>query len=40
MNTIFFIKDVPDELFESYYKDSLGMTKELLIAITKSNEDY
>jgi len=31
---------VPDELFESYYKDSLRMTKESLINFTKSNGDY
>jgi len=40
MNTIFFIKDVPDELFESYYKDSSRMTKESLINFTISNGDY
>ena len=32
--------NVPDELFEAYYEDSLGMTKESLIAITESNGDY
>jgi pimeloyl-ACP methyl ester carboxylesterase len=32
--------NVPDELFESYYEDSIRMTKESLINITKSNGDY
>lgn len=32
--------NVPDGLFESYYKDSLRMTKKTLINITISNLDY
>ena len=32
--------NVPDELFETYYKESSRMTKESLINITKSNGEY
>ncbi|MCY6958981.1 alpha/beta fold hydrolase [Clostridium brassicae] len=32
--------NVPDELFETYYKDSSRMTKESLINIAKSNGNY
>jgi pimeloyl-ACP methyl ester carboxylesterase len=32
--------NVPEELFDYYYKDSSRMTKESLINITKSNGDY
>lgn len=32
--------NVPDELFETYYKDSLRMTKESIINLTISNGDY
>lgn len=32
--------NVPDELFENYYEDSLRMTKESLINSMKSNSDY
>ncbi|MDP4142931.1 MAG: alpha/beta hydrolase [Bacillota bacterium] len=32
--------NIPDELFESYYEDSLRMTKQTLINITISNGNY
>ncbi len=32
--------NIPDSLFENYYEDSIRMTKESLINITKSNGDY
>jgi pimeloyl-ACP methyl ester carboxylesterase len=32
--------NVPDDLFDKYYKDSIKMTKESLVNITKSNGDY
>ncbi|AWI04590.1 alpha/beta fold hydrolase [Clostridium drakei] len=34
------VLNVPEELFEDYYKDSSRMTKESLINITKSNGEY
>jgi pimeloyl-ACP methyl ester carboxylesterase len=32
--------NIPDDLFETYYRDSSRMTKETLVNITKSNGNY
>ncbi|WP_061994585.1 hypothetical protein [Clostridium sp. ATCC 25772] len=34
------ILNVPEEMFERYYKDSLNITKESLVNITLSNGNY